>query len=103
MDNTMNGYSFIAPIESIIGSLALFVLVMVALGTIVGMLKPAQAVKNVGVIVGIAIVAVLLVSVLVGLWSTMSVWQRVILAGIIFAVWRMRRGHKLLRKSRDDE
>ena len=89
--------------ESIIGMLAVMAIIVTALVTMVGLVKPADTVKYCGAIVGIAIVLVLLVSVFVGLWSTMSLWQRAVLAAIVFAVWRIRRDRRQPRNKREDE
>ena len=77
--------------ESIVGSLAVMAIIVTALATMVGLVKPADTMKHCGSIVGIVIVLVLIVSVFVGLWSTMSLWQRAVLAAIVFAVWRIDR------------
>lgn len=99
----MHGSAVVSWADSIIGSAALVALIFIALGTIVGMVKPADACKYIGVTVGFVIVLVLLVSVLVGLWSTMSLWQRAFIAGIVFVFWRMRRErHAPRREKRDD-
>lgn len=47
-------------------------------------MKPADALKYCAAIVGIAIVLVMLVSVLVGIWSSMFLWQKAIVALIGF-------------------
>jgi sulfite exporter TauE/SafE len=84
-------------------SLAVIGIIMTALGAMLGIVKPADTMKYCGAIVGIAIVLVLLVSVFVGLWSTMSLWQRAVLAAIVFAVWRIRRDRRQPRSKREDE
>jgi len=88
---------------SILGSLALIAIIMTALGTIVGLVKPADALKYCVAIVGIVIVTVLIVSVLVGLWSSMSLWQRIILAVILFGVWRLRQERRQPRRKNEGE
>ena len=67
------------------GSLAMVAIIVTALATMVGLVKPADTLKYCGVILGIVIVFVLIVSVLVGLWSGMSCgngssWQRLVFA-----------------------
>ncbi len=99
----MTGLLIVSGAESIIGSFALIALVLVALGTMIGRVKPSEVVDHVGVIVGLAIVAILIVSVFVGLWATMSPWQKVILAAIGLAVWQMRRERRSQRRKREDE
>jgi hypothetical protein len=94
---------FIHGCMSILGSLALIAIIMTALGTIVGLVKPADAMKYCGVVAGIVIITVLIVSVLVGLWSSMSLWQRLMLAVILFSVWRLRQLRRQPRKKKEEE
>ena len=89
--------------ESIVGSLAVMAIIVTALATMVGLVKPADTVKYCGVIVGIAIVLVLLVSVFVGLWSSMSLWQKAVIAGMGFGIWWVRRERNRPRKKREEE
>jgi hypothetical protein len=95
--NVVHGWS------QIVGSLAVIAIIMTALGTMLGLVKPADALKYCGAIAGIAIVLVLLVSVLVGLWSSMSLWQKAIVALIGFAVWWLRRERRQPRKRKEEE
>ena len=89
--------------ESIIGMLAVMAIIVTALVTMVGLVKPADTVKYCGAIVGIAIVLVLLVSVFVGLWSSMSLWQKAVIAAMGFGIWWMRRERNRPRKKREEE
>jgi len=94
---------FIQGCMSILGSLAFIAITLTALATIIGLVKPNDAVKYSFLIAGILIVTILIVSVLVGLWGTMSVWQKLVLAAIGFGVWRLRTGHRAPRKKSDGE
>lgn len=94
---------FIHGCMSIMGLLATIAIIMIALGTIIGLVKPADALKYCGVIVGITIITVLFVSVLVGLWGSMSLWQRVVLAVIGFSVWRLHRSRRQPLKKKEEE
>jgi hypothetical protein len=89
--------------SEIVGSLATIAIITTALGTMVGLVKPADALKYCVAIVGIAIVLVMLVSVLVGIWSSMSLWQKVIVALIGFAVWWLRRERRQPRKRKEED
>jgi Ca2+/Na+ antiporter len=95
--NVIHGWS------QIVGSLAIIAIIITALGTILGLVKPVDALKYCGAIAGIAIVLVMLVSVLVGLWSSMSLWQKAIVALICFAVWWLRRERRQPRKRKEEE
>lgn len=93
----MHGWS------QIVGSLAIVAIIITALGTMLGFVKPADALRYCGAIVGIAIVLVLIVSVLVCLWSSMSAWQKAIVALIGSAVWRLRKERPKPRKRKKEE
>jgi hypothetical protein len=87
----------------IVGSLATIAIIITALGTMLGLVKPANALKYCGAIAGIAIISILLVSVLVGLWSSMSLWQKAIVGLIGFAVLWLRRERPPPRKRKEEE
>ena len=89
--------------ESIVGSLAVMAIIVTALATMVGLVKPADTVRYCGVIVGIAIVLVLLVSVFVGLWSSMSLWQKAVITAMGFGIWWVHRERNRPRKKREEE
>ena len=95
--NVMHGWS------QIVESLAIIAITMTALGTMLGLVKPADALKYCGAIAGVAIVLVLIVSVLVELWSSMSLWQKAIVAVMGFTVWRLRKGRRQPRKKKEEE
>ena len=99
----MHEYNVVQGCESIVGSLAVIAIIVTALATMVGLVKPADTVKYCGAIVGIAIVFVLIVSVFVGLWSSMSLWQKVVVAAIVFSLWRLQRDRRQPRRKREDE
>ena len=89
--------------ESIVGSLAVIAIIVTALATMVGLVKPADTVRYCGAIVGIAIVLILIVSVFVGLWSSMSLWQKAVIALMGFGIWWMRRERNRPRKKKEEE
>jgi prepilin signal peptidase PulO-like enzyme (type II secretory pathway) len=99
----MYEFNVVQGCESIVGSLAVMAIIVTALATMVGLVKPADTVKYCGTIVGIAIVLILIVSVFVGLWSSMSLWQKVVIAAMGFGVWWMRRERNRPRKKREEE
>lgn len=86
----MHEANFIHGCMSILGSLATIAIIVIALGTMVRLITPADALKYCGVTLGIVIVLILLVSVFVSLWTSMSAWQKVVLAVIAFCAWRLR-------------
>ena len=74
-----------------IGSLATPAIILIAFGLMLGVVKVADAVKQVGAIVGIVIVLILILCITLGAWSSMSVWQRLALVVIGIGVWLLRR------------
>ena len=99
----MYGADFIHGCISILGLLATIAIIVIALGTILRFVEPANAFKYCGIIIGFTIAMVLLVSVLVSLWANMSAWQRVVLAALAFGVWRLRQRPHEPRKKNDGE
>lgn len=99
----MHEANFIHGCMSILGSLAMIAIIVTALGTIVGFVKPADAVKHCGTILGIVIVFILLVSVLVGLWASMSVWQKIVMFAIGFGIWWLRTEGRPKGRKNDEE
>ena len=99
----MNESIFMHGWASIIGSLATIAIIVTALGVLLGVLKPADALKHGGAFVGVAIVVVLIVTVLVGLWSSMSLWQRTVLAAFAFGAWRLRQERRQPRERKDED
>lgn len=102
-DGLMDGTFVIHGWSQIVGSLATIAIIITALGTMLGLVKPADALKYSVAIVGIAIILVLLVSVLVGLWSSMFLWQKTILAVMVLTVWWLRRELRQPRKRKDED
>jgi hypothetical protein len=83
--NFMQGWVALA------GSLAMIALILTAFGLMLGIVKPADAVKHVGAILGIVIALMLVPGALVSAWSSLSLWQRIVLAAIGIGVWQWRR------------
>jgi hypothetical protein len=76
---------------TLIQSLAVVALVLTALGLMLGIAKPADALKQVGAILGILIVLMLIPNALMNLWSGIPLWQWVGLAVIGVVVWKWQR------------
>lgn len=94
---------FIHGCMSLLCAFATIAIIITALGTILGLVKPADAMKYCGVIVGLTIVIILIVSVLVGLWSNMSVWQRLASATIVTCIFWLRQTRRQSKKGREDD
>lgn len=89
--------------ELIIELFAIIALIIMALAAMIGFVKPADCVKHCGAILGIAIVLDLVVFVFVGLWSSMSLWQKAVVAVIGFYIWRVGWQRRQPRKKREEE
>ncbi len=75
----------------IIGSLATLAIIVIGIGLMLGAVKFADAVKQVGAIGGIVIVLILISCITLGAWSSMSGWQRLALVVIGIGIWILRR------------
>jgi hypothetical protein len=81
------------------GLLAIVALILTAFGLMFGIVKPADAIRRVAAILGVVIALMSAPGVLVGVWSAMSLWQRLGLAAIGVGVWQWRRPCRRQRKS----
>ena len=87
----MNGSNFMHGWVALAGSLAMIALILTAFGLMLGIVKPADALKRVAAIVGIVMLFMVIPAVLVSIWSGMSLWQRLGLAALGIVVWQWRR------------
>jgi hypothetical protein len=78
--------SLLYGIAKLAGSAAAIAIILTAFGLMVGVLKPADALRRVGVIVGIVILLMVLPAIIASTWSDMSVWQKMGLAGIVLGI-----------------
>jgi hypothetical protein len=85
---------------ALLGSLAMIALILAALGLILGIVKPADAPKHIGTILGMVVVLTLTPGVLVYVWSGMHLWQQVALVAIGIGVLWVLRPRKKARRSR---
>jgi len=68
-------------------SLATMALILTAFGIMLGRVKPGDAVKHFGAILGVTIVLMLTPGVIVSAWSAIPLWQQVALVGIEIGIW----------------
>jgi hypothetical protein len=73
--------------QTFLGSLAMIGVILIAVGIMFGIVKPADAMKHVGAILGIVSVLMLAPCILLNAWSGMSLWQEIALIAIGVAVW----------------
>ena len=88
---------------SLTQSLAIIAIILTALGLMLGIVKPADALKHVGAILGIVVVLMLIPDVLLNLWSAISLWQWIGLAVIWIGIWQWRRPGRHSGKRRDGD
>jgi Ca2+/Na+ antiporter len=87
----VNGSNFMQGWVALTGSIAMIALILTALGLMLCIVKPADALRRVAAILGIVMLLMVLPAVLVNVWTAMSLWQRLTLAAIVICVWRWRR------------
>jgi len=75
---------------SLTQSLAIIAIILTAFGLMLGIVKPADALKHVGAILGIVVLLMLVPDALMSLWSAIPLWQWIGLAviGIVILQWR---------------
>jgi putative effector of murein hydrolase LrgA (UPF0299 family) len=98
----MNGSSFIQGWVALAGSLAMIALILTAFGLMLGIVKPADALRRVGAILGVAMLLMLLPAVVVNVWSSMSLWQQLGLAAIGIGISQWRKPRRQPRAKRRD-
>ena len=86
----MNGSNFMQGWVALAGSVATIALILTAFGLMLGIVKPADALRRVAAILGIVMLLMVLPALLINLWSGMSVWQRLGLAAIAFGIWLLK-------------
>jgi hypothetical protein len=96
----MSGSNFMQGWVVLLGSLAIIALILTAFALMLGIVKPADALKHVGAILGIVIVLMLTTGILISVWSGMSLWQQIALAAIGICVLQVLRPRRQARKGR---
>jgi protein-S-isoprenylcysteine O-methyltransferase Ste14 len=89
--------------DSMVGSIAIIAIIVTAFTTMLGLKKPADTARYCGVIVGIALVLILIVFVFVGLWSSMSLWQKAVVAVVGACMGRVWWQRRQPRKKKEEE
>jgi hypothetical protein len=80
------------------GSLAMIALILTAFGFMLGIVKPADALRRVAAILGIVMLLMVLPADLVNISSSMSLWQRFALAAIGSGICLLKRPRRESRK-----
>ena len=84
----MGGLNFMHDWVTLMGSLAMGALILTAFGLMLGIVKPADALRRVGAILGAVVLLMVIPVTLVSIWSSMSLWQRLALAAIGIGIWQ---------------
>jgi hypothetical protein len=90
----MNGSGFMQGRVALTGSAALIALTLTAFGLMLGVVKPANALRRVAAILAGVILLIVFPAVVVGTWSAMLLWQRIglVALAVLFALLlRLRR------------
>ena len=96
----MSESSFLHGWVVLIGSVAVVAIILASLELMVGIVKPAAAVKHVGATLGIVILLTLIPGIVLGAWSGKSLWQRVVFVAIGVGVWRLKQWGKFARRTK---
>jgi hypothetical protein len=78
----LNGSNLMKGWVALAGSLAMIALILTAFGFMLGIVKPADALRRVAAILGIVILLLMLPAIIVSAWTAMSLWQQLALAAI---------------------
>jgi hypothetical protein len=84
----MTGSNFMQGWTALVGSLAIIALILTAFGIMPGIVKPADALKNVGAILCIVVALILIPGVLLSAWSAMSLWQQIAFIAIGIGIFQ---------------
>ena len=87
---------------AVMQSFATIALILATFGFILGIVKPADAPKYVGAIVGFVIALILIPVALANLWSTIPLWRRFGLAVVGIVVWQLRGWRRQSRNKKGD-
>jgi hypothetical protein len=79
-------------------SVATIALILTAFGLMLGIVKPADALRRVAAILGIVMLLMVLPALLVNVWTAMSLWQRLALTAIGIGFSQLFRPRRKARK-----
>jgi hypothetical protein len=94
----MNGSNIIPGWVALTGSIAMIALILTALGLMFGIVKPVDALRRVAGILAFIMLLLVLPSVIVNIWSSISLWQRLGLAAVLMGIWLLKRPRRESRK-----
>jgi heme A synthase len=87
--------------DGLVGSAALIAIIILALCVMVRAVKPGEAPRHLGVIIGIVILLIVLPAIIVSLWNSMTLGQHLGIAAILVAIiFLISATHRKSRKAR---
>jgi hypothetical protein len=98
----MSESNFMQGWVALLGSLATIALILTAFGLMLGIVKPADALRRVGAILGIVIALMLAPGILAGIWSAISLWHQIALIAIGVGVFLWLRPRRQVRNKRGE-
>lgn len=82
------------------GSLAMIALILMSFALMLGIVKPADAIRRVGAILGVVLLLLVLPGVIVSIWSGISLWRKIGIAGLAILFLVLARARKTARRHR---
>lgn len=96
----MNGPNFMHSWESLLGLLATIAIILTVFGLMLGIMKPANAMKHLGATIGILIALMVIPGILASAWSGLSLWQEIGLVAVGITVWQWLRPRRRTRNAK---
>jgi Zn-dependent protease with chaperone function len=90
--------NFICNADAQVGSLVMIAIILTAFVMMLGILKPADVPRRIGVILGVIIALMLIPSIFAIVWSAVSLWHRLALAAIVLGICLLKRPRRESRK-----
>jgi hypothetical protein len=97
----MSGSNFMHWWINLVGSFATIALVLTAFGLMLQIMRPADALKRIGAILGTVITLIFAPCILVNDWLGMTLWEKIGLVAIGVVVWQWRKARRITRRSRE--
>jgi Zn-dependent protease with chaperone function len=98
----MTGSNLMQGCAALAGSLATIALILTAFGLMLGIVKPADVPKRIGVILSIVVTLMVIPGVLVSAWSGVSLWQQIALIAIGIGAFQWLRPRRQSRKRKKE-
>jgi hypothetical protein len=83
----MYGTEILSGIERFASMAAVIAIILTAVGLMLGIVKPATALRRIGIVAGIVILCTVVPGILAQAWNSLSVWQQLGVATIGAMIW----------------